>query len=152
MGQPIWDYCHQCDHEELRDALNGRHLSISEVQNGPKDKDCRPQVRRDFYLRLKCTLTKNGRSVNIKSASYKVRTASDGNKRGVIKKIFLNSKVIHITGHVAFGKDDNDKEIRQLISIGCPLPHPANIETPLGSNIFFTKHTLDMKFSYVDEK
>lgn len=73
LGQPIWDYSHQCDHEELRDALHGRHISPSEMLNGTKDKDFQPHVQRDFFLRLKCTLTSRGRSVNIKSASYKVR-------------------------------------------------------------------------------
>lgn len=69
MGQPIWDYSHQCDHEELKEALNGKK-SPSEM-NGSNG-DASPLVHRDFMLRLKCTLTSRGRSVNIKSASYKV--------------------------------------------------------------------------------
>lgn len=72
MGQPIWEYSHQCDHDELREALNGRHLSQSEIQKGKINGDFQPLVQRDFFLRLKCTLTNRGRSVNIKSASYKV--------------------------------------------------------------------------------
>ncbi|XP_050070261.1 protein similar isoform X3 [Anopheles maculipalpis] len=127
MGQPIWDYSHQCDHDELREALNGRHHSPSELLNGVANSDCRPMENRDFFLRLKCTLTSRGRSVNIKSASY---------------------KVLHITGHIAC----KDKEgQRQLVAIARPLPHPANIEVPLGSSTFLTQHTLSMKFSYVDE-
>uniref|UniRef100_A0AAG5CSU2 Uncharacterized protein n=1 Tax=Anopheles atroparvus TaxID=41427 RepID=A0AAG5CSU2_ANOAO len=128
MGQPIWEYTHQCDHDELREALNGRHHSPSELLNGVANSDCRPMENRDFFLRLKCTLTSRGRSVNIKSASY---------------------KVLHVTGHIAC----KDKEgQRQLVSIARPLPHPANIEVPLGSSTFLTKHTLGMKFSYVDDK
>ncbi|XP_053670565.1 protein similar [Anopheles nili] len=127
MGQPIWDYSHQCDHDELREALNGRRHSPSELQNGVANSDCQPMENRDFFLRLKCTLTSRGRSVNIKSASY---------------------KVLHITGHIAC----KDKEgQRQLVSIARPLPHPANIEVPLGSSTFLTQHTLSMKFSYVDD-
>jgi hypoxia-inducible factor 1 alpha len=73
MGQPIWDYSHQCDHDELREALNGRKASASEVLSGSiKDSDYNPLVHRDLLVRLKCTLTSRGRSVNIKSASYKV--------------------------------------------------------------------------------
>lgn len=73
MGQPIWDYSHQCDHEELREALNGRKASPSELLAGSiNNSDINPLVHRDFLLRLKCTLTSRGRSVNIKSASYKV--------------------------------------------------------------------------------
>ncbi|XP_058117384.1 protein similar [Anopheles ziemanni] len=128
MGQPIWEYSHQCDHDELREALNGRHHSPSELLNGVANSDCRPMENRDFFLRLKCTLTSRGRSVNIKSASY---------------------KVLHVTGHIAC----KDKEgQRQLVSIARPLPHPANIEVPLDSSTFLTKHTLGMKFSYVDDK
>ncbi|XP_052891248.1 protein similar [Anopheles moucheti] len=127
MGQPIWDYSHQCDHAELREALNGRHHSPSELLNGVANSDCRPMENRDFFLRLKCTLTSRGRSVNIKSASY---------------------KVLHVTGHIAC----TDKEgQRQLVAIARPLPHPANIEVPLGSSTFLTQHTLSMKFSYVDD-
>ncbi|KAL7022431.1 hypothetical protein ACKWTF_012240 [Chironomus riparius] len=125
LGQPIWDYAHACDHDELREVLNGRKTSPSEVVNGSKSGDCNPLLHRDMMLRLKCTLTKSGRFVNIKSASY---------------------KVIHLTGHIIFKEDG----YRQLIVIAKPLAHPSNIEVPLGSSTFLTKHTLDMKFSFVD--
>lgn len=55
-------------------------------------------------------------------------------------------QVIHLTGHIVF-KDDG---YRQLLAVGKPLAHPSNIEVPLGSSTFLTKHTLDMKFSFVD--
>lgn len=72
MGQLIWEYGHQCDHDELREALNGRRSCPLQIQNGKLPTDVHPLVHRDFFLRLKCTLTSRGRSVNIKSASYKV--------------------------------------------------------------------------------
>lgn len=62
MGQPIWEYSHQCDHSEFRDALSG------------KRSDDQLNLHRDFFMRFKCTLTSRGRSVNIKSASYKVKS------------------------------------------------------------------------------
>lgn len=65
IGQQIWDYSHQCDHDELRDILNGR-------RDCTKDKDGAVNSHHTIFLRLKCTLTSRGRSVNIKSASYKV--------------------------------------------------------------------------------
>lgn len=65
IGQQIWDYSHQCDHDELRDILNGRRDSTQE-------KDGVINAHHTIFLRLKCTLTSRGRSVNIKSASYKV--------------------------------------------------------------------------------
>lgn len=54
--------------------------------------------------------------------------------------------MIHLTGHIIFKEDG----YRQLIVIAKPLAHPSNIEVPLGSSTFLTKHTLDMKFSFVD--
>ncbi|XP_063707108.1 hypoxia-inducible factor 1-alpha-like isoform X4 [Culicoides brevitarsis] len=126
LGQPIWEYTHQCDHEELRDSLHGRHISHLEVLNRTNCEDFQPEIKRDFFLRLKCTLTSRGRSVNIKSASY---------------------KVIHITGHIVC-----DAKNRHLLAIARPLPHPINIEAPLGFTTFLTKHSLDMKFKYVDDK
>lgn len=65
IGQQVWEYSHQCDHEELRDVLKGRRGS-------GKDLDDQLNVHRDLLMRFKCTLTSRGRSVNIKSASYKV--------------------------------------------------------------------------------
>lgn len=73
LGQQIWDYAHACDHEELREALNGRKTSPSDLVKGSKPTDCNPLMHRDLMLRLKCTLTKSGRFVNIKSAAYKVK-------------------------------------------------------------------------------
>ncbi|XP_055700385.1 protein similar isoform X2 [Phlebotomus papatasi] len=121
LGQPIWDYSHQCDHEELREVLNVKK-SVSDDGNGSS-------VQKSIFIRLKCTLTSRGRSVNIKSASY---------------------KVIHFSGHIATNVSDDGK--REFIGIGRPMPHPSNIEIPLGSKTFLTKHSLDLKFSYVDEK
>lgn len=70
LGQPIWDYVHQCDHDELREAISGRRVCAD--SSDTKNLDMKPQVHRDLFIRLKCTLTSRGRSVNIKSASYKV--------------------------------------------------------------------------------
>lgn len=39
-----------------------------------------------------------------------------------------------------------------LVLVGDPIPHPSNIEMPLDSYTFLTKHSLDMKYTYVDEK
>lgn len=57
IGQSVYDYCHPCDHDELRDVLGLR-----------ADGD----VSRSFFLRLKSTLSVKGRSSNLKAASYKV--------------------------------------------------------------------------------
>ncbi|XP_013139203.1 PREDICTED: endothelial PAS domain-containing protein 1-like isoform X2 [Papilio polytes] len=129
MGQSVFELSHPCDHEEMREALRSG------------------AGRRDMLLRLKCTLTSKGRSVHLKSASY---------------------KVIHLTGHMLSpSKDDKDSEQKPgvdkkdsedkhskngaLVAVGRPIPHPANIEIPLDSTTFLSKHSLDMKFSYTDE-
>lgn len=39
-----------------------------------------------------------------------------------------------------------------LVLIADPIPHPSNIELPLDGYTFLTKHSLDMKYTYVDEK
>ncbi|KPJ18057.1 Hypoxia-inducible factor 1-alpha [Papilio machaon] len=132
MGQSVFEFSHPCDHEEVREAL----------RNGAG--------RRDLLLRLKCTLTSKGRNVHLKSASY---------------------KVIHLTGHMLSPSNYNEKDSEQntevedkkdsdgkqnksggsLVAVGRPIPHPSNIEIPLDSTTFLSKHSLDMKFSYTDE-
>ncbi|XP_051951529.1 hypoxia inducible factor 1 subunit alpha b [Xyrauchen texanus] len=130
-GHSIFEFSHPCDHEELREMLVHRMGSKKnkEMQN----------TERSFFLRMKCTLTSRGRTVNIKSATW---------------------KVLHCTGHVRVqerseGSGDCDfKEPPQayLVLICEPIPHPSNIEVPLDSKTFLSRHTLDMKFSYCDER
>ncbi|XP_053947447.1 protein similar isoform X1 [Anastrepha ludens] len=128
LGQQIWEYSHQCDHAELKEALNiKRNGTTDKIKDENMVEEGLSTDHRDLFVRFKCTLTSRGRSINIKSASY---------------------KVIHVTGHLVV----NMKGERVLIAIGRPIPHPSNIEIPLGSTTFLTKHSLDMKFTYVDDK
>uniref|UniRef100_A0A1I8P5B3 Uncharacterized protein n=1 Tax=Stomoxys calcitrans TaxID=35570 RepID=A0A1I8P5B3_STOCA len=128
LGQQIWEYAHQCDHAELKEALNIKRNGLSDkIKDEHMQEEGISTDHRDLFVRLKCTLTSRGRSINIKSASY---------------------KVIHITGHLVV----NNKGDRVLVAMGRPIPHPSNIEIPLGSTTFLTKHSLDMKFVYVDDK
>lgn len=39
-----------------------------------------------------------------------------------------------------------------MIVVASPVPHPSHIEMPLGRQTFFSKHNLNMKFTYADEK
>ncbi|XP_071454070.1 protein similar-like isoform X2 [Hetaerina americana] len=129
MGHSIYDYTHPCDHDEINEILSTKSVTL-------------PSVPRSFFIRLKCTLTSKGRNVNVKSASY---------------------KVIHCLGHLLSGfRGDtkvNEKEKQNgnpqqpcLVAIGEPIPHPSNIEIPLGKQTFLSKHSLDMKFTYADER
>lgn len=47
---------------------------------------------------------------------------------------------------------DEAKKHHQFIGIARLIPHPSNIEVPLDSRTFLSKHSLNMKFSYVDDK
>ncbi|XP_067411013.1 hypoxia-inducible factor 1-alpha isoform X2 [Emydura macquarii macquarii] len=130
-GHSVFDFTHPCDHEELREMLTHR--------NGPVKKGKEQNTERSFFLRMKCTLTSRGRTVNIKSATW---------------------KVLHCTGHVRVYDDCNNQThcgykkppMTCLVLICEPIPHPSNIEVPLGSKTFLSRHSLDMKFSYCDER
>ncbi|KAF5274064.1 hypothetical protein FQR65_LT04462 [Abscondita terminalis] len=122
MGQNIYEYSHPCDHDEIKDMLVNRTQENSDL---PKS----------FFIRLKCTLTSKGRSINLKSATY---------------------KVIHCTGHTIrcdenLVGDDKPNLQQCLVAVGQPIPHPSNIEAPLGKNTFLSKHSLDMKFTFADD-
>lgn len=73
--------------------------------------------------------------------------------------------MIHVTGHMLSQDkedernnnedsktDDDDKKNNggALVAVGRPIPHPSNIEIPLDSKTFLSKHSLDMKFTYSD--
>lgn len=69
-------------------------------------------------------------------------------------------QVLHCTGHVRVqehsdGSGDGgfkEPSITYLVLICEPIPHPSNIEVPLDSKTFLSRHSLDMKFSYCDER
>lgn len=60
MGQSIYEFAHPCDHEEVQEVLS------------PHEKGDERMAAKTVFIRLKCTLTSKGRSVNLKSAIYKV--------------------------------------------------------------------------------
>ncbi|XP_077174772.1 hypoxia-inducible factor 3-alpha isoform X3 [Paroedura picta] len=134
IGHSVFDFIHPCDQEELQDVLSPR-------QGFSKKKEVKTE--RSFSLRMKSTLTTRGRTVNLKSATW---------------------KVLHCAGHMrsyAPAKPAGDKELeggftepplRCLVLICEAIPHPANIETPLDSGTFLSRHTMDMKFTYCDER
>lgn len=133
-GHSIFDFTHPCDHEEIRENLS---LKMSGSGFGKKGKEM--STERDFFMRMKCTVTNRGRTVNLKSASW---------------------KVLHCTGHL---KMYNSCPPRVLCGfteppLTCavlmcePIAHPSNIDTPLDSKTFLSRHSMDMKFTYCDER
>uniref|UniRef100_UPI00398E6EDC hypoxia-inducible factor 1-alpha-like n=1 Tax=Pristiophorus japonicus TaxID=55135 RepID=UPI00398E6EDC len=131
IGHSVFDFTHPCDHEEMREMLSHRQGLLKKA----KDQN----TERNFFLRMKCTLTSRGRTVNIKSATW---------------------KVLHCTGHIQVYKSSNEQThcgykeppMTCLVLICEPIPHPSNIEVPLDSKTFLSRHSLDMKFSYCDER
>ncbi|XP_053330806.1 hypoxia-inducible factor 1-alpha [Spea bombifrons] len=130
-GHSVFDFTHPCDHEELREMLTHR--------NGATKKGKEQITERSFFLRMKCTLTSRGRTVNIKSATWKVLHCS-GHMRVYEAR--------HSQTHCGYKKPP----MTCMVLICEPIPHPANIEFPLDSKTFLSRHSLDMKFSYCDER
>ncbi|XP_035678467.1 hypoxia-inducible factor 1-alpha-like [Branchiostoma floridae] len=124
-GHSIFDFTHPCDHEEIRDVLC--------TKNGyTKNKAC------SFFMRMKCTLTSKGRNVNLKSATYKVIHC-----QGYLRS-YNNSQVNSL--------GCKEPPLLCLVAIGEPIPHPSNIEFPLDCKTFLSRHSMDMKFTYCDER
>ncbi|XP_067099107.1 hypoxia inducible factor 1 subunit alpha a [Osmerus mordax] len=130
-GHSVFDYTHPCDQEELREML------VHRTASSKKSKE--QTTERSFFLRMKCTLTSRGRTVNVKSATW---------------------KVLHCSGHVKLYETPAEQgscghkepPVPFLVLICDPIPHPSNIEVPLDTKTFLSRHTLDMKFTYCDER
>ncbi|XP_067901290.1 endothelial PAS domain-containing protein 1b isoform X2 [Heterodontus francisci] len=132
-GHSIFDFTHPCDHEEIRENLT--------VKNAPgfgkKHRDM--NTERDFFMRMKCTVTNRGRTVNLKSATW---------------------KVLHCTGHIKIYNacqartlcGYKETPLTCLIMMCEPIQHPCNIDVPLDSKTFLSRHSMDMKFTYYDER
>ncbi|KAG7268952.1 hypothetical protein CRUP_008607 [Coryphaenoides rupestris] len=102
---------------------------------GKKGKEL--NTERDFFMRMKCTVTNRGRTVNLKSASW---------------------KVLHCTGHIKMVGSCppralcgyTEPPLTCAVLMCEPIPHPSNIDTPLDSKTFLSRHGMDMKFTYCD--
>ncbi|KAM8945434.1 LOW QUALITY PROTEIN: endothelial PAS domain-containing protein 1 [Pelodytes ibericus] len=132
-GHSIFDFTHPCDHDEIRENLS--------LKTGAgvlkKNKDA--NTERDFFMRMKCTVTNRGRTVNLKSATW---------------------KVLHCTGHVRVYNSYHshpvcgykDPMLNCLVMMCQPVQHPSNIEIPLDSKTFLSRHSMDMKFTFCDDR
>lgn len=54
------------------------------------------------------------------------------------------------SAHLAGLQEEED--LACLMVVAEPIPHPANIEVPLDSRTFLSRHSLNMKFTYCDER
>ncbi|CAI6347973.1 unnamed protein product [Macrosiphum euphorbiae] len=154
IGQSIYEFAHLCDQAELKDILTSKDIG----------------EQKSFFVRMKCTLTNKGRNVNLKSASYKVLHFTGHSVINTCAKI--KSSVLSDgesdSDYESDKKTDSDSKSNNsdlkfeksadspshiFVSIAEPIPHPANIEIPLykQSKIFFSKHSLDMKYIIADD-
>ncbi|XP_062065363.1 endothelial PAS domain-containing protein 1 [Lepus europaeus] len=133
-GHSIFDFTHPCDHEEIRENLTLKSGSGF----GKKSKDM--STERDFFMRMKCTVTNRGRTVNLKSATW---------------------KVLHCTGQVKVYNNcpphsslcGYKEPLLSCLIIMCePIQHPSHMDIPLDSKTFLSRHSMDMKFTYCDDR
>lgn len=133
-GHSIFDFTHPCDHEEIRENLSLKNGSGF----GKKSKDM--STERDFFMRMKCTVTNRGRTVNLKSATW---------------------KVLHCTGQVKVYSNcpphsslcGCKEPLLSCLIIMCePIQHPSHMDIPLDSKTFLSRHSMDMKFTYCDDR
>ncbi|KAI1894043.1 hypothetical protein AGOR_G00129930 [Albula goreensis] len=125
LGQSVYDFVHPCDQEELRDVLTPR-TGLS------KKKQADQWTERNFFLRVKSTLTSRGRTVNIKSATW---------------------KVLHCTGHMRAycSEEDTAPPAGSFLTLLCePIPHPSSVEFPLDCSTFLTRHSMDLRFTHCE--
>ncbi|KAM9187913.1 endothelial PAS domain-containing protein 1 isoform 1-T1 [Dugong dugon] len=133
-GHSIFDFTHPCDHEEIRENLSLKNGSGF----GKKSKDM--STERDFFMRMKCTVTNRGRTVNLKSATW---------------------KVLHCTGQMKVYNNcpphsslcGYKEPLLSCLIIMCePIQHPSHMDIPLDSKTFLSRHSMDMKFTYCDDR
>ncbi|XP_028816932.1 hypoxia inducible factor 1 subunit alpha, like isoform X2 [Denticeps clupeoides] len=124
LGQSVYDFVHPCDQEELKDLLAPRPALF-------KKKQTERLTERSFFLRMKSTLTTRGRTVNIKSATW---------------------KVLHCAGHMhTFSGEEESCPAGSFLILLCePIPHPSSVEFPLDCSTFLTRHSMDLLFTECD--
>ncbi|CAM9826383.1 unnamed protein product [Lampetra fluviatilis] len=137
-GNSIFEFIHPCDQEELREVLAQKR--------GAARKGADAGTERDFFVRMKCTITSRGKTVNLKSATWKVLhcTGHMRQQQQASPRAFLGAPSVPRASSIPAGSC--------LVLLCSPIPHPASIETPLDSRTFLTRHAMDMKFTYCDER
>ncbi|XP_060796205.1 endothelial PAS domain-containing protein 1 [Neoarius graeffei] len=131
-GHSIFDFTHPCDHEEIRENLSVRAGSAY----GRRHKEL--STARDFFMRMKCTVTNRGRTVNLKSASWKVLHCT-----GYLK--VYPSRPPHVLSGFT------EPLLTCLVVLCEPIPHPSSVDTPIDCKTFMSRHSMDLKFTYCDE-
>ncbi|XP_038074638.1 hypoxia-inducible factor 1-alpha-like [Patiria miniata] len=135
IGQSIYDFSHPCDHEEIREHLADHHWMGQ--ANGSKTVKRQQREKHRFLMRMKCTLTAKGKIVTLKAATYKVVDCN-----GIWKAA---PSMMTSNGYPL-------PQLSCLSLIAMPIHHPANIEIPMDKQTFLSRHSMDMKFTYCDDR
>ncbi|KAM5209658.1 hypoxia-inducible factor 3-alpha isoform 1-T1 [Hipposideros larvatus] len=133
IGHSIFDFIHPSDQEELQDALTPQQSLSKRKPEAPTE--------RCFSLRMKSTLTSRGRTLNLKAATWKVLHCS-GHMRAYKPPVKTSPA----------GSPNLEPPLQCLVLICEAIPHPGSLEPPLGRGAFLSRHSLDMKFTYCDER
>lgn len=124
MGQSIFEFSHQYDHNDIRSMLKVGEVAEASSGGGGK---------RSALFRMKCTVSSRGRNAHLRSANYKV----------------VNCIGRMMEGVGAAGEEEeeenNSNNNQWFISICEPLLHPSDVDIPLNKQTFLSKHTPDMK-------
>lgn len=140
MGNSIFDYSHPCDHDDIKELLT--------LKTEEKDSI----VPFSLFVRMKNTLNGKGRCLTLRSASYKVIHFTGRILKKPSLKINRDLDPIKEKTITTVPKEGNQQQQKCFLTIGEPIPHPSNIEVPLGKQTFLSRHSLDMKFTYVDDR
>lgn len=130
LGHSVYDFIHPCDHDEMQDVISNRN-------NGDGK-----NLEHSLFLRMKCTLTSKGRSVNIKSASYKVIHCTGS----TMSKEQQQLEPLNLT------KGDSAGSMAFTLLMCHPIPNPSNTDIMLDSRTFVSHHNMDMTFISCDER
>uniref|UniRef100_A0A3Q3CZK9 Endothelial PAS domain protein 1b n=1 Tax=Haplochromis burtoni TaxID=8153 RepID=A0A3Q3CZK9_HAPBU len=87
-GHSIFDFTHPCDHEEIRE-----NLSLKTTGSGFGKKCKELSTERDFFMRMKCTVTNRGRTVNLKKVQIISKSPC------LIRCLCLCSRVTELMGY-----------------------------------------------------
>lgn len=129
-------------------------------------------LERDFFMRMKCTVTNRGRTVNLKSATWKVTLVTMVEKfshifppppfcyNNIIIQTIFTFQVLHCTGQIKVYNTCpphalcgfKEPLLSCLILMCEPIQHPSNTDIPLDSKTFLSRHSMDMKFTYCDDR
>jgi PAS domain S-box-containing protein len=149
LGRSLFEYSHIQDHEELKEALKphtpcpgkkdmtssgiGKRETTDRPSNGCSGRHVCCRNERNFFLRIKNSLSKKG-----------------GEKKGINCPGF---KVIHLAGRIRFahGEDENPSCLG-LLAVCKPLDPPPMMEVSLSSNLFMSRHSMDMRFIFCDQR